>query len=222
MATSENDRLLLVGAGGHGKVVLETLKQRYAVDELGVVDPQYAIGDTLLGVRVVGCDDDLPALFTQGWKKAALGIGFISSNEARRRLTRILIDIGFELPAVVDASVLIGEDVELGPGAFINKRVTLQTGTKVGRMCILNTGCVVEHDCRIADFSHISSGAVLLGGVSVGEESLVGAGSSVRQGITIGSRVIVGVGSAVVSDLPDGCVAYGNPCKVRRTNEVRL
>lgn len=210
-----SEKLLVIGSGGHAKVILRALKRRYA--ELGLVDPALPIGTRRMDVPVIGTDDDLPALFRQGWTSAALGVGSVTSTALRERLAAKLLSIGFSLPAIVDEAALLGEGVTLGEGAFVNCGAIVQAGASIGRFAILNTGSIVEHDCVIGDFAHISSGAVVLGGASVGFGSLVGGGSVVRQGIVIGSRTVVGAGSVVVQPLPDDCIAFGNPCKVRRT-----
>ena len=90
----------------------------------------------------------------------------------------------------------------------------MNTGSKLGFCSIINSGAIVEHDCTVGDFAHLSPGAVLCGQVSVGDDSHVGAGSVVRQLVNIGKNTMIGMGSVVVSDIPDKVTAYGNPCKV--------
>lgn len=87
-------------------------------------------------------------------------------------------------------------------------------------MCILNSGCIVEHQCRIASFVHVAPGVVLCGGVTVGKGSHIGAGSVVKEGITIGENVLIGAGSVLVRDTPDNVVAFGNPCRVIKQRGV--
>ena len=94
----------------------------------------------------------------------------------------------------------------------------IQSDTIIGRHCIINTKASIDHECVINDFVHISPGSVLCGNVIVGEGTWIGAGSIIIPGVKIGKNSIIGAGSVVVKDLPDGVVAYGNPCKVIREN----
>lgn len=90
---------------------------------------------------------------------------------------------------------------------------------RIGRHCVINTGAVVDHECVVGDYVNVCPHTTLCGNVHVGEGTNVCAGSVVIQGIRVGSWTMVGAGSVVVKDVPDGVVAYGNPCKVVRENE---
>lgn len=211
-------KILLLGSGGHARVVLETLLQSYAPEQIGLIDPSKEVGTTIFGSAVLGGDEKLPELRTQGWTQAICGVGSVTSCELRVKLVQLLRELAYDMPAIIDQMATVSPFAQVGNGTYIGKRATVQPGAVIGQMCILNTGCIVEHDCQVGDFSHVSSGSVLLGGVCVGQETLIGAGSTVRQMQQIGSKVIVGAGSVVVSDLPDNSRAYGNPCRIR--NEV--
>ena len=85
--------------------------------------------------------------------------------------------------------------------------------SRIGDGCILNTGCIIEHECTIANFVHIAPGSVLLGNVCVGESSLIGANAVIKPGVIIGSNVTIGAGSVVLRDIPDGETWAGNPAR---------
>ena len=127
-----------------------------------------------------------------------------------------LKDAGIELMTVIDPGANISRTVRTGRGAYIARGALIQPDTAIGEMAIVNTGAVIEHNCSIGAYSHISSGAVLAGNVIVGDDTFIGAGSAIRQGIRIGNRCIIGAGSVVVKDIPEGCTAYGNPCRIRK------
>ena len=86
-------------------------------------------------------------------------------------------------------------------------------------MAIINTGAIIEHNCRIGEYVHIAPRAVICGDATIGANTHIGANATVIQGLSIGKDTIVGAGSVVVSELPDRVIAYGNPCKVVRKNE---
>ena len=209
-------KLLLLGDGGHAHVMLDTLLQTYAPEDLGIVDIHTVRGTQIQQVTVLGTDDDLPALFAAGYTQAAIGVGSIESCAIRKKITEKLKSIGFDLPVIQDSSALVSKYAQVGEGSFIGKRAVVQPGARIGSLCILNTASIVEHDCVVEDFCHIACGTVLLGNVHVQRESFIGGGSVVRQGIQVGKNTVVGAGSVVTGNLPDNAVAYGNPCRVRK------
>lgn len=210
-------KILLVGGGGHCRSVADCLRAADPESTLGIVERPGAIPQSVHGIPVVGCDDDLPRLFSEGWTEAVVTLGSVGNPARRRTLFLHLKELGFHLPVVADPSAVIGCHTEIGEGTFLGKRTVVNAGTVVGACAIINTGAILEHDCTVGDFAHISPGAVLCGEVTVGEDAHVGAGSVVRQQIQIGAGALIGVGSAVVSDIPPGCIAYGTPCKVVKT-----
>lgn len=207
-----NKRILLLGGGGHCKSVLDSLLSLDQYDDIGIVDNKET--KSVLGVPIVGLDNDLALLYKDGWTDAFISVGSIGSTYVRRKLFYLAKQLGFNIPSIVDASSIVANNVQLGEGVFIGKRAVVNSGSVVDDCAIINTGAIIEHDCRISEFVHISPNATLCGNVSVGIDSHVGAGSVVRQGLTIGSNTIIGIGSVLVKDVPDCVTAYGNPCRV--------
>lgn len=210
----EKRKILLVGGGGHCRSVLDCLRQSEVYSEIGIVDQGPPFKKSIFEIPIVGTDADLPSLFVEGWTAAAVTVGSIGRPQTRRYLFQRLKEIGFALPPIISSHAVIGRDVSVEAGVFIGKRAVVNAGSHVGLCAIINTGAIVEHDCTIKDFVHISPGAVLCGGVQVKENSHVGAGAVVRQEICIGQDSVIGAGSVVVRNIPDGVEAYGNPCRV--------
>ena len=206
-----NKKLLLIGGGGHCRSVLSSALSLNEYEKIGIVDYTDA---SVSGVPVVGQDEDLPALKKVGWTDAFITVGSIGNINLRHRLYQMVIDNGFTVPTIVDTTAIIAQDVKVDPGCYIGKGVIVNSGSCIGKCAIINTGAIIEHDCLIGDFVHISPGTVLCGQVSVGNHSHIGAGSVVRQQIEIGNDVLVGIGSVVVRNIPDRVKAFGNPCKV--------
>lgn len=211
-------RAIGIGAGGHAKVLLETLQARGDVQVVGLLDADPALkGSEVLGVRVLGGDDMLEHLHKEGVRHAFLGVGGTGDNSARRRLFELAKKSGFQLLSVVDASAVVSPSASLGEGTCLCPGSIVAAGAKLGRNVIVNTGAVVEHDCELGDHVHVASGAVLAGGVLVGDGAHIGAGASVKQGVRIGSEALVALGAAVVEDVPDGAIVAGVPAKLMRT-----
>lgn len=206
--------LLLIGGGGHCKSVLDSLLELNAYDRIGIIDKKDHIGDTIMGVSVIGCDDDLPNLLNVGYKYAFVTLGSIGKAYQRVKLFELLTNLGYEIPNILDQSSKVSSFAKIGKGVFIGKKCIVNTGVSIGDGSILNTGSIVEHDCHIGSFVHISPGAVLGGEVVVRDNTHIGLNTSIRQNIQVGAESIIGMGSVVVSNVPDSCVAYGNPCRV--------
>jgi sugar O-acyltransferase (sialic acid O-acetyltransferase NeuD family) len=207
-------RAIGIGAGGHAKVLLEVLQARAGVEVIGLLDEDPKLhGTTVHGVRVIGGDELLQKLHSEGVTHAFIGVGGTGDNEPRRRVYEAADRVGFKFldvihpSAIVSPSATLGEAIAVCPGAIVG------AGARIGDNVIVNSGAIVEHDCLVANHSHIASGAVLAGGVRVGESAHVGAGASVKQGIRIGRGAIVAMGAVVIEEVPDGVTVAGVPAK---------
>jgi sugar O-acyltransferase (sialic acid O-acetyltransferase NeuD family) len=200
--------LLLFGAGGHAKVILDALvRAGRSVD--GVLDDDPAsTGRLLAGLLVVGTRDVL----TGKWSGAAV-MPAIGNNTARAALLSWLKQHRHTIFSVAHPLAVIGNGVVVGEGSFLAAGAVVNSDTSLGEGAIVNTLASVDHDCRIGRCVHIAPGARLCGGVSVGEETLVGTGAVVIPGISIGARAVIGAGSVVIRDVPDGAKVAGNPAR---------
>ncbi len=208
--------LLLIGAGGHARSVLDSLSiSEY--ESIAICDKAENIGHQLYGVPIIGCDNDLERLYASGFTQAVIAVGSVGNPQKRVALYQKLKQIGFTFPVIKDPSAVVSKHGSVGEGTFIAKGAVINAGVSIGRECIINSGAVIDHDCDIGDFVHIAPGCCLSGGVKVGENSHIGTGSAVNQGIHIGSNTIIGVGSVVIKNIADNKVAYGVPCKEEKT-----
>ena len=204
--------LLLIGGGGHCRSVLDCLILLGRYNQIGIVDNNKSA--SILGVSVVGNDDDLFELIKNGWTSAFITVGSIGSTIVRRKLYHRIKNLGFQIPIIIDPTAIIASEVQVEEGVFIGKRAVVNSGSKIGNNAIINTGAIVEHNCCIGEFSHISPGTTICGHVRIGNDTHIGSGSVVRQQITIGDSALIGAGSVVVKDISGHVKAYGNPCKV--------
>lgn len=211
-----SNKMLLVGGGGHCHSVMDSLLQIFPSVELGIIGRPNEKGKIILGVPVVGCDEDLVRLYRDGWDQAVIAIGSIGDSTNRKRLFHTIKEIGFFMPPIIDPTVVIAANCKVAAGIFAGKGAVINAGAEVGEGAIINTGSIVEHDCKVGAFSHVSPGAVLCGNVSIEEGAHVGAGSVVIQGVSIGRDSMIGAGSVVIRDIPPEVIAYGNPCSVVR------
>jgi sugar O-acyltransferase (sialic acid O-acetyltransferase NeuD family) len=199
--------LIIVGAGGHAKVVIATARAAGLAVQAVVDDAPARWGATLLGVPVHGPSG--PALDDPG----ALVVLAIGNNAARRRRAagaRCRFATVIHPAAVVDASV------RLGAGSVVFAGAVIQPDAALGGHAIVNTGASIDHDCALGEAVHVAPGARLAGNVALGDEVFLGIGAVVIPGISIGARAVVGAGAAVVRDLPADAVAAGVPARIRR------
>jgi len=206
-------KILLIGGGGHCKSVLDSLLELNEYAEIGIIDKKENVGNSVMGVPVVGSDDDLPDLFRDGYGYAFVTVGSIGNPTFRIKFFKLLSEIGYEIPFVIDNSAKVSKNAEIEQGVFIGKHSTINAGTLIQKGAIINSGSIIEHDCQIGVFSHIAPGTVLGGEVFVGENSHVGSNSTVKQQVSIGSNSIIGMGSVVLQNIDSHVMAYGNPCR---------
>jgi UDP-perosamine 4-acetyltransferase len=209
-------RVVLIGAGGHGKVTLEAVRAMGNFAVVGFLDPMPS-APSVLGVPVLGDDEMLPALRSEGVAAAVVALG---ANRGRQRVGERLRALGFVLPVIVHPTALIAPSAALGDGVVVMAHAIVGTETHVGMFAIVNTGAVVDHDNDVGDAAHIAPGCSVAGAVSIGARTLLGVGSSVRPGIRIGRDAIIGAGSAVVADVPDEAVVGGAPAKPLRRSSA--
>lgn len=209
-------RILLIGGGGHCRSVIDTLKDK-DYDEIGIIDSVNVCYD---GISVVGADEDIVRLYKRGWTEAFVTVGSIGDVAARRRLYNMVKETGFAIPAVIDQTAIVSEGTLISEGVFVGKGAIINAGCKIGECAIINTGAIIEHDCRVDSFAHISTGAILCGQTEIGENTHVGAGTVIRQLVKTGRDSLIGAGSVVVKDIPDGVMAYGNPCRVIKNERI--
>jgi sugar O-acyltransferase (sialic acid O-acetyltransferase NeuD family) len=197
----------IIGAGGHAKVVIDTLRAAGGFAIAGVLDDDPRRWDgALLGVPIVG-DTSADTLARQGVARAVIAVG---SNATRAAIAaRCAGRVAW--PHVVHPRAYVAPGVAVGEGTVIFAGAIVQPDAVLGRHAILNTGCSVDHDCVLGDFTHVAPGARLAGNVTVGPGSLVGLGATILPGRAIGAWATVGAGSVVVRDVPDGVVVKGVP-----------
>ena len=205
------EKLVVFGAGGHAKVVIDIIEQQGNYEIAGLLDDDLKHqGSRFFGYPVLGTRADLPALFSAQLRHAIVTIG---DNASRAAVAAHLDQHGWRFASAVHPRASIGRGVKIGPGSVVMAGCVVNTDAHLGGQVIINTGATVDHDCRIEDAVHIAPGCHLCGGVSVGQGSLLGAGTTVTPGVRIGNRVIVGAGSTVIRDVADEARVSGVPAR---------
>ena len=205
--------LTIVGAGGHGREVFDTLSAINAASPgtwrvLGFVDDGDVAVDRLarLGSRLLGGTDHLAT--EPGWY--TLGIG---TSGTRRALAERLATSGCRAATVMHPGAHIGVDVELGEGVIVFDRSTITTNVRIGRHTHLNVGCAVQHDTVVGDFVQFSPGVLVNGDCRIEDDVFLGSGAIVTRGCTVGRGARVGAGAVVLDDVAAGSTVVGIPAR---------
>ncbi|ORU01010.1 4-amino-6-deoxy-N-Acetyl-D-hexosaminyl-(Lipid carrier) acetyltrasferase [Anaerovibrio sp. JC8] len=169
--------LVLVGFGGHGKSVADTIEREGKYHIVGYTD----VSKVISKYEYLGTDDNLRQIFDSGIRNAAIGIGYLGKGIIRQKIYSRLKEIGFKLPVMIDPSAVVSSSATIGEGTFIGKGTIINAEAKIGKMTIINTKALVEHECMVGDFTHVAVGAVLCGQVDVGEYAFIGANATVIQ-----------------------------------------
>jgi sugar O-acyltransferase (sialic acid O-acetyltransferase NeuD family) len=197
------ERIFVYGAGGQGKVVVDTLKNGQVefgvtsvVDDDGSLQGGKVLGHTIRGQDAIGDERGFIA---------------IGDNDAR---IRIASKYRGRLVTLVHRTATVADDVPVGEGTVLMAATVVNVGSRIGSNVIINTGATVDHDCVIGDGAHLAPGCHLCGGVEIGDGALLGVGAVVVPGVRIGRGAFVHAGQTVTRDVPDGAT-------VRRREQVR-
>lgn len=204
--------LIIIGAGGHGKVVAETADAMQKWADIRFLDDKFPEINRILNYKVVGSCEQL-----KDFKTANMDLCIaIGSNKRRLDLMCIGKGLGYRFPPIVHPTASIGISAKIEEGTVIFSGGIVNAGSVIKPGCIVNSNAVVDHDCVIGTGAHLSPGSTIGGGVNIGSNVWVGIGASIINGITIGANTIIGAGAVVIRDIPDNVVAVGVPAEVKR------
>ncbi|RLB36706.1 MAG: transferase [Deltaproteobacteria bacterium] len=197
------DRIVLVGAGGHAKVVIATVRDAGGDVVVAYDDDQTRWGQQILGVPIKGpiSGEEI------GTAPAIIAIG---DNRARQSIAARL---HAQWVSVCHPNTTVHPSVSIGPGTVVFAGAVIQPDTTIGAHSILNTAATVDHDCIVGDFVHIGPAGCLCGGVTVNEGVLLGVGAKVAPNIEVGPWSTAGAGAVCVVDVPGSTTVVGVPAR---------
>ena len=201
--------ILVVGAGGHARSVIDALFSGGEYDKIAVLEDFGA--KQVLGCKVIGKVNKAGGLLAE-YQNAVVAVG---DNNYRLRTLDYLKGLGFKLPYIKHKTAYVSESSCIGEGGVVLGTSFINANAKIGMGVIVNSSVTVEHDCVVSDGVHLSPNSVLCGGVTVGKGTWIGSGATVIDHISIGKNVIIGAGSVVIQNVQDDVTAYGNPARVK-------
>ncbi len=197
--------LLVVGAGGHAKVVIEAVLAGSPECRISLVDQDVSrVGQILLG-KITIQPWDSGSKFPQ---RCHIAIG---NNLIRQELGGKALMQGRQLFEVVHPDAYISPSAHLYDGCFVAAKAVIGAEAIIGEGCIINHGSIIDHDCHIGSYSHIAPNATLGGGVHVGEACLIGSGATILPRVEVGNCVVIGAGAVVTCNVPDNKIVVGVP-----------
>lgn len=206
---------IIVGVGGHARVVIDILRQA-GVTVVGIITDIQISEGTIEGIPVVCGFEELAEYI--GKKDVDGAICAVGDNNKRAEYYEKFCEMKIPMINAIHPRTVISSNVVIGKGVVIAAGAVICTGSVIKDNVIINTSASVDHDCMIGNHSHLSPGSHIAGRVSIGSRSWIGIGASIIDKISIGNNVIIGAGSTVISDMPDNVVAVGVPARIIKSD----
>lgn len=204
-------QLILVGGGGHCKSCIEAIGStgRYTIG--GILDVADKVGSTVLGIPVIGTDDQIESLVAEGGYSFLITAGQIKSPALRIRLYERIRACGGVLETIVAATAVVSAYARIGAGTIVMHHALVNAGAEVGDNCIINSAALLEHDATTGHHVHVSTMAVVNGDCAIGEGCFVGSNSVLNQGVHLAAGTVIGAGTVVTRSIDYAGVYAGNP-----------
>ncbi|MDG2992388.1 acetyltransferase [Candidatus Synechococcus calcipolaris G9] len=203
--------LYLLGAGGHGRVLLDAL-QASGVQVTGILDPGLEVGQRIYDIPVLGGDRVLESI-DPATCHLVNGIGANPSIASRRQLFIKWSSQGYTFSSVIHPTAIISKQTNIAESCQIMAGAIVQAGVTLGQDVVVNTRASVDHDCVVADHCFISPGAILCGNITLEQSTFIGAGAVTLPGLHIGANSIIGAGTVVPKTIPRHWIVAGSPAQ---------
>ncbi len=202
-----NKNLLIIGAGGHGRVVADIAIKLNIYENISFLDDDISIKSPM-SLPVIGKSSDVIRYVKDYDIFVAVG-----NNAIREKLLLNVENLGVVIPTLIHPNAVVGQNVNLGIGTVVIAGAVINCGSVIGKGCIINTLSSIDHDCYIDDFVHISPGTHIAGTVNIGKYTWVGIGANVINNISIVNECIIGAGTVIIKDILKSGIYVGNPAR---------
>lgn len=217
MSLMISEKVVIIGASGHGKVIADILELTGNIEILGFIDSLKNPGDRLLSYEVLGDEHRLIQLCQE--IPNLKGFVAVGDNFTRRKVVDWIVKElpGFTFVNAIHPEAIVSQYVELGQGVAIIGGAVVNSGARLEDHCIVNTMASIGHDSHLERYSSVAPGANIGGGTRIGELSAICIGSVVSNNLQIGKNTVVGAGSLVLDSFGENQLAFGNPARVIRS-----
>lgn len=207
---NKHQDLLIIGAGGHGKVVADIAERMGCYQSIVFADADETI-QSCMGYEVLR-EQDLEESFL---RKRDIFVA-VGNSKTRQKICGEMLRKGFFLPTLIHPDAVVARTASIGSGSVVMAGAVVNADAVIGCSCIMNTASSVDHDCRVGDYCHISVGAHLAGTVAVGEHTWIGIGACVNNNLTICDGCMIGAGAVVIKDIVTPGTYVGVPARARQ------
>lgn len=204
-------QIIVIGAGGHAKSLIELVESTSQFQIKGLIGMANEIGKKVLNYEVFDSDENINRYISSS--SFALGIGQIKSSAFRFTIFNKIKELGGSFPVLVSSSSVVSNHAKIEEGTTIFHQTLINSGAKIGKCSIINSGAIVEHDASIGDFCHISTNATINGNCTLGNAVFIGSGSTLIQETKITSNCVIGAGSLVTKNILEEGIHFGSPIK---------
>lgn len=208
----KREAIILIGGGGHCISCMDVIYLEKKYDIIGILDIPDKVGSFVLGVKVIGTDDDIPALIKK-CKNFLITVGQIKSPEKRIRIYNIVKNYGGSLPVIISPKAYICSSAIIGAGTIIMHNSLVNAKVEIGKGCIINTGALIEHESVIGDFCHISTQSIINGQVRVGCNAFIGSNAVITNNVSLPDEIIVAAGACIHRTILKTGLYIGNPAR---------
>jgi sugar O-acyltransferase (sialic acid O-acetyltransferase NeuD family) len=201
------NKLLIIGASGHGKVIADMVKKMALWQQIFFLDDNINL-ESFMGINIIGKSDEAISYINDHDVFIAIG-----SNKTREALQKQLELAGASIPTLIHPSAIIGDMVEIGEGTAIMAGTVINCCCNIGKGVIINTGVTIDHDNIISDYVHLSPGSHTAGTVQIGKGTWVGIGATISNNLNIIEECVIGAGAVVISDITLAGTYVGVPAR---------
>jgi len=213
-------KVVIIGAGGHGRVVLDILRTNHQFEVVGFLDSNPAIHHSIVdGIEVLGDLSLIPSFADLGISGALVAIG---DNRIRQTYAETLEKTGIGLISAIHPSSCIADSARIGKNVVICAGANICAHVAIEDSAILNTSCIIDHESRIGAASHICPGVRMAGHVVTEPAAFVGIGATLIQNITIGEAAVIGAGAVVINDVPAYATVVGVPARIVKQSHLSV
>lgn len=214
------EKVLIVGASGHAKVIIDIFEKEAKYEIAGLIDLPKNKGKFFFGYNILGSEEDLPGLL-KVYPECKIFIA-VGDTWLRHKIVEKVINIvpQIEFISAIHPSAILARGIVLGKGVAIMAGVIINSDCTIGDFTILNTNSSLDHDCIMQEYSCLLPNAVVGGGVEIGSFSVVSIGAVILHGIKIGDHSIIGAGAVLTSNCDNNIIMYGIPARKIRAREI--
>lgn len=209
----DSNSIVVAGSGGHAKVVIEIVELQGCYNIIGVVTNDNI--STFEGYKVLGNDEILPQLKSEGLKNIAIGVGGFKNNLLRKSLFEKYISLGFDVPSLIHPKACVSSKSTIGRGVVLFAGCSIGTGVKLCDNVIVATNSSIDHESIIRENVLISAGVTIGANTTIEENSLIALGAKVISGVIVGQNVLVAAGAVVTSNILSNLTVFGIPAKIK-------